>query len=103
MNTTTTFNVLSDKDSFMEGNVAYFTTAEMKNGSEVFDAMNSGYAPKETDEGVINFQQVEVSLPFVERVYELAFGDDAINRDFSEQDVLDMLKQMSDVFAVAQE
>ncbi len=29
---------------------------------------------------------------FIEAVYEIAFGDDAINRDFSQREVLDRLK-----------
>ena len=31
-------------------------------------------------------------LNFIEAVYEIAFGDDAINRDFSQREVLDRLK-----------
>jgi hypothetical protein len=34
---------------------------------------------------------------FKELVYEIAFGDDAINRDFSDQEVLDELKRFSDL------
>jgi len=33
---------------------------------------------------------------FIEEVYEIAFGDNAINRDFTTQDVLDQLRQFSD-------
>jgi len=33
---------------------------------------------------------------FVEEVYEIAFGDNAINRDFSMGEVLDQLLQFSD-------
>jgi hypothetical protein len=33
---------------------------------------------------------------FKELVYEIAFGDDAINRDFSEEEVLAMLREFSD-------
>ena len=33
---------------------------------------------------------------FTELVYEIAFGDDAINRGFSEEDVLLMLREFSD-------
>ena len=29
---------------------------------------------------------------FIEAVYEIAFGDDAINRDFSQREVLDRLR-----------
>lgn len=33
---------------------------------------------------------------FIEQVYEIAFGDDAINRDFSYAEVLEELKRFSD-------
>jgi len=33
---------------------------------------------------------------FIELVYEIAFGDDAINRDFSKQEVLEELRRFSD-------
>ena len=33
---------------------------------------------------------------FIEEVYEIAFGDNAINRNFTKQDVLDQLRQFSD-------
>jgi len=33
---------------------------------------------------------------FIEEVYEIAFGDDAINRDFSREEVLGRLREFSD-------
>ena len=33
---------------------------------------------------------------FIEKTYEIAFGDDAINRNFTITDVLDQLKELSD-------
>ena len=33
---------------------------------------------------------------FREEVYELAFGDDAINKDFSDREVLEELRKFSD-------
>ena len=33
---------------------------------------------------------------FIEEVYEIAFGDDAINRDFSYEEVLERLREFSD-------
>jgi len=33
---------------------------------------------------------------FIENVYEIAFGDDALNRNFTITDVLDQLKELSD-------
>jgi hypothetical protein len=36
---------------------------------------------------------------FIEKTYEIAFGDDAINRDFTITDVLDQLKELSDNYS----
>jgi hypothetical protein len=33
---------------------------------------------------------------FIEEVFELAFGDDALNRDFSYREVLEVLKSYDD-------
>ena len=33
---------------------------------------------------------------FIEDVYEIAFGDNAINKGYSEQEVLDKLKEFSE-------
>ena len=33
---------------------------------------------------------------FIEEVFEIAFGDDAINRDFSYEEVLERLREFSD-------
>ena len=38
----------------------------------------------------------EETKEFIEEVYEIAFGDNAINRGFTTQDVLDQLRQFSD-------
>tara|TARA_B100001989_G_C24485955_1_gene436950 strand:+ start:843 stop:1085 length:243 start_codon:yes stop_codon:yes gene_type:complete len=43
-----------------------------------------------------DFGYVRTLDEFVEEVYELAFGDDAINRDYSMGEVLDRLRQYSD-------
>ena len=34
---------------------------------------------------------------FIEMVFELAFGDNAINKGYTEQEVLDKLKEFSDL------
>jgi len=39
---------------------------------------------------------VEKRVTFKEQVYEIAFGDDAINKGYSEQEVLDKLREHSD-------
>ena len=33
---------------------------------------------------------------FMESIYEIAFGDDAINRDFTKEEVLEKLREYSD-------
>ena len=33
---------------------------------------------------------------FIESVYEIAFGDNAINRDFTEKEVIDKIREFSD-------
>tara|TARA_R110002051_G_scaffold244214_1_gene304132 strand:+ start:80 stop:295 length:216 start_codon:yes stop_codon:yes gene_type:complete len=33
---------------------------------------------------------------FMEAIYEVAFGDDAINRDFTKEEVLEKLREYSD-------
>ena len=33
---------------------------------------------------------------FIEQVYEIAFGDNAINRDFSHEEVIDALKEINE-------
>jgi len=39
---------------------------------------------------------------FIEDVFELAFGDDAINRDFTYSDVLAQLREFSDAGLVSE-
>ena len=33
---------------------------------------------------------------FIEEIYEIAFGDDAINRNFSHDEVIDRIREYSD-------
>jgi len=33
---------------------------------------------------------------FIEKVYEIAFGDNAINKEFTQQEVIDKLREFSD-------
>ena len=33
---------------------------------------------------------------FMEQVYEIAFGDNAINKEFTQQEVIDKLREFSD-------
>jgi hypothetical protein len=39
---------------------------------------------------------VDTGVEFIEKVYEIAFGDDAINKDYSPEEVLIRLKEFSD-------
>ena len=41
-------------------------------------------------------QFIEQDSKFIEQVFEVAFGDDAINRDYSTEEVLEELKSNSD-------
>ena len=49
-----------------------------------------------TDCQTYDFGYVQSVPQFIEEVYEIAFGDNAINRDFSMGEVLDQLMQYSD-------
>mgnify|MGYP005711563609 FL=1 len=49
-----------------------------------------------TDDQTYDFGYVQSVPQFREEVYEIAFGDNAINRDFSMGEVLDQLMQYSD-------
>ena len=40
---------------------------------------------------------------FIESVFEIAFGDNAINRDFSKDDVIKELKRFSDLALMYEE
>ena len=88
----TTLNVLSDGETWMGDEFAYFKKLEMVEGSDAFVGLESGYIPEEDDEGVVGYTDIKISLDFVEKVYELAFGENAIERH-SEKDVLDFLEE----------
>tara|TARA_R100000231_G_scaffold8490_1_gene11247 strand:+ start:39 stop:254 length:216 start_codon:yes stop_codon:yes gene_type:complete len=45
---------------------------------------------------IYDFEQVKTKDQFIEEVYEIAFGDDAINRDYSMPEVLERLMEFSD-------
>jgi len=40
---------------------------------------------------------------FIEQIYEIAFGDNAINRDFSKQEVIERIQYYSNVSATTEE
>ncbi len=71
------------------------------------DLVSEGYvgACLECDEDFYLVELVAERAPgmsseqFMEEVYEIAFGDNAINRDFDYKEVIDMLKEMSDAYA----
>lgn len=37
-----------------------------------------------------------ITKEFIENVYEIAFGDDAINKEYTQQEVLNILREFSD-------
>ena len=43
-----------------------------------------------------DLEAFETIKKFIENAYEIAFGDDAINRGFTTTDVIDQLKELSD-------
>ena len=59
-----------------------------------FSFYNSGnYSTREDIEEELAFKTVK---DFIEKAYELAFGDDAINREYDPMEVLERLKEFSD-------
>jgi len=51
------------------------------------------------DEDDIYFKDIEAFqnvINFIKEAYEIAFGDEALNRDFSPDDVIDELQSFSD-------
>ena len=59
-----------------------------------FSFYNSGnYSTREDIEEELAFKTVK---DFIEKAYELAFGDDAINRDWHPDAVIEELKKFSD-------
>ena len=52
--------------------------------------------PKTYIKNLYDFDQVKTKDQFIEEVYEIAFGDDAINRDYSMPEVLERLMEFSD-------
>ena len=40
---------------------------------------------------------------FIEQIYEIAFGDNAINRDFSKEEVIEQIQYYSNVSATTEE
>ena len=43
-----------------------------------------------------NIEGFDNDAVFLEKIYEICFGDDAINRGFTRTDVIDQLKELSD-------
>jgi len=48
----------------------------------------------------MSIKTIEMDYDFIEKIYEIAFGDNAINRDFSQQDVIDALEENSTAFHI---
>jgi len=51
---------------------------------------------EEDDPYFQDLEAFESIKDFIKNVYEIAFGDDAINRGFTPIDVIDQLKELSD-------
>ena len=49
-----------------------------------------------TEGETYDFGYVQSPIQFIEEVFEIAFGDNAINRDYSMGEVLDRLMEFSD-------
>ena len=96
----TTINVLTDDESWTEDSHTNFKKLEMVEGSDAFVGLESGYIPDPCEEGVVRYIDIKISLDFVEKVYELAFGDNAIQR-YSEKDVLDFLEYQLEAKEIA--
>ena len=99
----TTINVLTDGETWMMDDCAYFKKLEMVEGSDAFVGLESGYIPDPDEEGVVGYIDIKISLDFVEKVYELAFGENAIQRysEKDEKDVLDFLEYQLEAKEVA--
>jgi len=54
---------------------------------------------EENDPYFQDLEAFETVKQFLENVYEIAFGDDAINRNFTITDVIDQLKELSDNYS----
>ena len=69
---------------------------------EDFDDSIDNWDEDEEEEQHPYFQDLEAFesvKDFIEKTYEIAFGDDAINRNFTITDVLDQLKELSDNYS----
>ena len=95
-------NVFDDGETWAGTDVAHFITAEMTPGGECFDSFENGYRPHYGDGDLIDLETISVSIGFIRKVYGIAFGENAINRDFSEKDVLFALEENSIALAKAQ-
>ena len=52
-------------------------------------------ANEEIDEQ-LEYERQKNDKEFIEQVYEIAFGDNAINRNFSHEEVIDALKEINE-------
>ena len=77
---------------FCENYIAEFV--EGYDGKFIMDQIDD--AAHATHSYMLNREKDMTSTEFVEEVFEIAFGDNAINRDFSKQEVLSRLRKFSD-------
>ena len=88
-----------DKPTIHESIKQFFTFVEEYSEREDFDDSIENWDEEEEGEQHPYFQNLEVFehvKTFIEEVYEIAFGDDAINRDWDFEAVIEELKSFSD-------
>ena len=78
----------------------FFTfVEEYENCEQDFDLSIDNWDEAEEGEKHPYFQKLEAFenvKNFIEEVYEIAFGDEALNRDFSPEEVIEELQSFSD-------
>lgn len=48
------------------------------------------------DERKLDVLSIKEAIYFIDEVFEIAFGDNAVNKDYSVEEVLDQIKEFSD-------
>ena len=88
-----------DEPTIHESINPFFNFVEEFSQREDFDDAIENWDEAEEEEPHPYLQSLEAFgnvKKFIEEAYELAFGDEAINRDFSPEEVIEELKSFSD-------
>ena len=88
-----------DEPTIHESIDRFFTFVEEFSEREDFDDSIENWDEEEEGEQHPYFQNLEAFehvKTFIEEVYEIAFGDEALNRDFSPEEVIEELASFSD-------